>query len=138
MDGLMQYWATIAPFLLPLLLPIGRQLKQWAWFSNKAIPLTLVAVNFVVRVLPMLGWAKVGEGGQLEPVSLVLAPGVLLGLSFGGALSWLGAGVQLAVDHYMVNNAHKGLKYRAMWKLAQAGGIMPNLGADQVRKQVKW
>lgn len=140
MQELLTFWASVSPFLLPLLLPIGRLLKGVNWFSNKAIPLTLVAVNFVLRVLPQLGWGKLGDTGQVEPMGAVVMPGVMLAFAFGGGalMSMLGAAVQLGVDHFMVNNAHKGLKYRAMWKAAQAGGLLPDLGAVQVKKQVRW
>ena len=142
-----QILALLKPLSLPLLVWFGRWLKTKTAVSNGVIPYAILGINGVSWFLLSTGLAVPGAEGGLEgvtPDSLgVAAAGVpLLGLmawSMGGLLGTLvGAGLSLVVEQVGMNYAHKGLKYRAMFKAAEVAGIIPPSNARDLRNRSRW
>ena len=145
-------WGTLLPVLktlsLPLLLFVGKWLKAQAWVSNKAIPYATTGLNAAGWVLLSMGLAQV-TNGQLVPVP---PPPVDMGLGAAAvplyatlafALpGWLGGAVgmvaSVAVEQFLVNKTHKGIKYRAMFKLAERTGLIPTGDARALRIKSRW
>jgi len=139
--------ALLKPLSLPLLVWLGKWLKTKTAVSNGLIPYAILGLNGISWFLLSTGLAVEGPGGALEgvtPDSLgVAAAGVpLLGLmawSMGGLFGTLaGAGLSLVVEQVGMNYAHKGLKYRAMFKLAEATGVIPPSTGRDMRRKSAW
>lgn len=144
MGGLLDFLRGLLPYLLPVLLLVGKQLKAVPFVQNRLIPVLLVALNVGRLWVIRFGWAAPnlgGEGQPLEGAALFALPvfGLIGILGISGILvNVLGFGAQLAVDHFLVNQTHKGLKYRALFKLAQKTGLVQDGSATTLKAQVKW
>lgn len=144
MDAVMDLLRQIMPYVLPVLLVIGQKLKQVSFFSNKLIPWALIVLNVGRIWLIRFGFAVpgTGEGEPLEPVTLAVGAPMfaligVLGLK-GAFMTVVGFGAQVALDHFFVNKAHKGLKYRAMFKAAEAAGLVNKGSSSAIKAQVRW
>lgn len=146
-------WATLLPIIktasVPLLLLVGKWLKGQKWFSNQVIPYAVLGLNGAGWVLMQMGVAKLTDGSWtpvVPPAPEVLGMGaVAVPLYAGLALalpSWLGAAAgtvaSLAVEQFLVNRAHKGIKYRLLYKAAEAAQIIPLGQSKTLRLQSKW
>lgn len=144
MDAFVDFLRNIMPFLLPVLIVVGKQLKAVPFINNQLIPWALVALNVGRLWLIRFGWAVpgAGEGQPLEPAALAIGAPIfaLVGIAgLGGALTTvLSFGAQLAVDHWLVNKTHKGLKYRAMYKLAEKMGAIQPGSTATIKGKVTW
>ena len=140
-----QILAMMKPLSLPLLLWLGRWLKTKTTFSNKLIPWAILVLNGGSWGMLHLGLATSTNGG-LEAVTPevigVAAVGVpllaVMAWGFGGFGSILGTALSIGMDQFFVNAAHKGLKYRAMFKLAEATGVIPKDTARGYRLKSRW
>lgn len=144
MNAVLDMLRSVMPYLLPVLLVVGQRLKALPFFANKFIPIALVVLNTGRLWIMRFGFAApgAGEGQPLEPVGQVLGMpmfGLLAVAGLGGMLlDVVGFGAQLAVDHYLVNKAHKGLKYRALYKLAERTGLVQVGSSQSLKQQVRW
>jgi hypothetical protein len=152
MDGI--DWGVYLPMLktlsLPLLLFVGKWLKGQSWVTNKAIPGVVLALNGAGWILLNLGLVRATDG-QLAPIVPPPDPGVMgMGASFVPLYAtlafalpgWLGgvAGTvaSVAVEQFLVNRAHKGIKYRALFKLAERTGVIPPDHSKGLRLKSRW
>lgn len=142
-----QILALLKPLSLPLFVWFGKWLKTKTAISNGLIPYAILGVNGISWFLLSTGLAVEGPGGALEGVTpdslgVALAGVPLLGMmawSMGGLFGTLvGAGLSLVVEQVGMNYAHKGLKYRAMFKAAEIAGIIPANKARDMRRTSPW
>jgi hypothetical protein len=142
-----QILAMAKPLSLPVLLWVGRWLKGQSWVANKTIPYAVLGLNGAMWVLLQMGLVTQGTGGQLAPVTpeeIGLGAAGVPGLALmawampGWAGAIAGTVFSVGVEQFLVNRAHKGLKYRAMFKLAERMNWIPGQQAKELRLSSKW
>ncbi len=151
------YLPMVKTLSLPLLLLVGKWLKGRAWVNNQVIPYLTTGLNTAGWVLLHMGLVS-ATNGQLVPVVPPMAPAdpVILGAVSGAAVAavplyamlawaipgWLGGVVgtvaSIGVEQFLVNRAHKGIKYRMLFKAAEMANIIPKEQGRKLRLNSKW
>ncbi len=148
-------WGTYLPMLktlsLPLLLFVGKWLKGLSFVRNGVIPYVTTGLNAAGWVLLTTGLASM-SGGQLVPLPGLPPDPAIMGLGAAAVPlyatlafampGWLGAVLgtvaSVGVEQFLVNKAHKGIKYRILFKAAEKMGVIPAPQAREARRNSRW